>query len=311
MKRSGRVKWGELRVGIVILFAFALLLWASFTGSGFTVFSKTESLTAYFPSVNGLITGAPVWMSGMEVGHVKSVGFVERAGRPMVRVDFKVKREPFMMITADSKVAVSTMGLMGDRFLDVRIGSPDAPPVAPGDVLEIIQSADLTSAFSGAPELMDNVSEAVGQLTAILERVNRGEGFLGSLTMASSTSANVDSLVYSARELLSDLNTSQKKLSSALGETADKLNRLTDSIDRGEGSLGRLVHDSTLYVNLSSLSGRADRLLASWEAGEGTVGRLLSDETVYEDVHILLGEVRALIDDIKLHPKKYFKVSIF
>ncbi|MCP4712945.1 MAG: MCE family protein [Planctomycetes bacterium] len=173
MKRSGREKWSELRVGMVILFAFALLLWASFTGSGFTVFSKTESLIAYFPSVNGLIKGAPVWMSGIEVGHVTAVGFVEQDGRPMVRVDFKVKREPFMLVTTDSRVSVGTMGLMGDRYLDVQIGSPGAPPATPGDVLGIVQSADLTTAFSGTPELMDNVSAAVGQLTAILDRIRK------------------------------------------------------------------------------------------------------------------------------------------
>lgn len=311
MKRSGRVKWGELRVGMVILFAFALLLWASFTGSGFTVFTKTEPLVTYFPTVNGLVKGAPVWMAGIEVGRITNIGFVARDGRPLVRVDFRVQEEPFNMITTDTKVAVGTMGLMGDRYLDVQTGDPGTPPVSPGAELGIVQSADLTTAFSGTPELMDDVGAAMKQLTAILDRINRGEGFLGGLTMASKTSANVDTLVLSAQELLTELNTSQERLTVALSEAADKLSRLSDKIEGGDGSLARLVNDSSLYVNLSSLSSRADRLLASWEAGEGTAGRLLSDETVYEDVHILLGEVQALIDDIKLHPRKYFKVSLF
>jgi phospholipid/cholesterol/gamma-HCH transport system substrate-binding protein len=311
MKRSGRVKWGELRVGIVILFAFALLLWASFTGTGFTVFANKEPLVAHFPSVNGLITGSPVWMSGIEVGHVSGIGFVEREGRPLVRVDFLVKQEPFAMITSGCKVAVGTMGLMGDRYLDIQTGDPGASPVSPGAELGIVQSADLTTAFSGTAELMDDVGAAVGQFNTILERLNRGEGFLGGLTTASGTSANIDSLILSARELLTELNASQGRLTVALSEAAEKLSRLGDKIESGDGSLSRLVNDSSLYVNLSSISSRADRLLASWEAGEGTAGRLLRDETVYEDVHILLGEIQALIDDIKLHPKKYFKVSLF
>lgn len=311
MIRSSRVKWSELRVGMVLLFAFALLLWASFTGSGFTVFSKTESLVAFFPGVNGLVTGAPVWMAGLEVGHVTTVGFVERDGRPLVRVAFKVKRDAFAMITTDTKVAVGTMGLMGDKFLDIQPGRPGAPAVAPGAELGIIRSADLTSAFSGTPELMEQSSRAVRELSAVLERINRGEGFLGGLTMESPTSAAVDSLIFSAHALLADLNTSQKELTAVLSETSNKLNHLTEAIEKGDGTLGRLVHDSSLYVSLSGMSSRAERLFAKMEQGEGTAGRLMTDEAIYDDVRVLLGEVQALIDDIKQHPRKYFKVSLF
>jgi phospholipid/cholesterol/gamma-HCH transport system substrate-binding protein len=229
----------------------------------------------------------------------------------MVRVDFKVKHKAFPMITTDSKVAVGTMGLMGDKYLDILTGRPAAPHVSPGAELGIVQSTDITNVFSNTPDLMKQIGTAVEQLSTFLERINRGEGFLGGLMTESRTSGNVDSLISGARELLAEINTSQKQLTVALTETSNKLNCLAGAIEQGDGTLGRLVHDSSLYVSLSSLSGRADRLLAAMEAGEGTAGRLMSDETVYEDVHILLGEVRALIDDIKQHPKKYFKVSLF
>jgi len=311
MKRSGRVKWAELRVGMVVLFAFALLLWASFTGSGFSVLSKTHPLVAFFPSINGLVTGAPVWMAGLEVGHVTHIAFVNREGRALVKVDFRVRNEPFAMITADSKVAVGTMGLMGDKYLDVQLGHPGAPLVQLGTELGIIQSSDLTTAFSGTAGLMDGVGTAVKRLTAILERIDRGEGFLGGLTIESPTSANMDSMVVSARELLTALNTSQEKLTAAIVETTEKFNQLTDKIEGGDGSLARLVNDSTLYANLSSLSGRADRLLAALEAGEGTTGRLVTDEHMYDDIDSLVTELQMLIADIKENPKKYFKFSVF
>ncbi|MFC1476283.1 MlaD family protein [Candidatus Zixiibacteriota bacterium] len=310
MIRSGRVKWSEVHVGMVLLFAFALLLWASFTGSGFSVFAKTESLVAFFPGVNGLVSGAPVWMAGLEVGYVTGIEFVSIDGASKVRVDFKVKRKVFPMITTDSKVAVGTMGLMGDKYLDIQIGRPGVPLVSPGAELGIVQSTDLTNMFSGAPDLMEQLGNAVGQLSTFLERVNRGEGFLGGLMTESPTSA-ADSLIFAARKLLIEINSSQKKLTVALSETSTKLNHLAETIEQGDGTLGRLVRDSALHVSLSSMSGRADRLLAKLEQGEGTAGRLISDDAAYDDIRVLLGELRALIDDIKQHPKKYFKVSLF
>jgi len=310
MKRSGRVKWGELRVGILLLFGFALLMWASFTGTGFSVFRKTEPLVAFFPSVNGMITGSPVWMSGLEVGYVSGVNFAERDGQVYIKVDFLVTRKNFNMITTSAHAAVGTMGLMGDKYLDIRLGPPGGVPVKPGDALQAISAADMTTAFSGAPAMMDQITGSLGQLTSILERINRGEGFLGGLTQDSETSENMDALVVSARKLIDDLNVTQKELTATLNETAERVNTLAAAAD-GDGSLGRLIHDSTLYVNLTSLTACADQVFKSLDEGEGSLGKLAADDEMYEDVRILLSDVQALINDIRLNPKKYFKVSVF
>ena len=311
MRRSGRVKWSELRVGMVLLFAFAVLLWASFTGTGFTVFERTEQLLAYFAEVNGLVPGAPVRMAGLEVGYVGDVFFVQKDGRPMVRVMFRVRRSNFVMISTDAMVAVGTMGLMGDKYLDVRLGRPGFPPVTPGAEITVARATDLTNAFAGAPDLVDRASEALGRLSELLDRVNRGEGFLGQLVTSSSASADLDSIVVAARELLTQVNTSQKELAATLQETSQKLSALADAAQSDHGSLGRLINDTALYVNLTSLTEHADRLFRRLEDGQGAAGKLLTEDKMYDEVRALLAEVQSLISDIKANPKKYFKVSVF
>jgi phospholipid/cholesterol/gamma-HCH transport system substrate-binding protein len=311
MRRSGHIKWSELRVGMVLLFGFAVLLWASFTGTGFSVISRTDPLAAYFPEVNGLVTGAPVWMAGLEVGYVDDVAFMEKDGRPMVHVGFRVRRKVFPMITTDARVAVGTMGLMGDKYLDIRLGDPHASAVVPGAELSVVRSADLTTAFTGVPELMDQAADAVARLSGILERVDRGEGFLGRMTMNTQSSANIDSLVVSAQKLFVELNTSQEQLTATLQETSRRLQALADAVESKEGSLGRLLKDTTLYTNLSSLSARAERLFRRLDEGEGAAGKLVTNDEMYEDVRTLLSDLQALIADVKANPKKYFKLSLF
>ena len=89
MKNSVDVKWGNLRVGILLTFAIVMLFWASLTGGGTSIFDTKIKYTAYFTNVNGLLNGSPVWMSGVEVGNVQSVKFVNLDEKRKVEVIFK------------------------------------------------------------------------------------------------------------------------------------------------------------------------------------------------------------------------------
>ncbi len=311
MKITGRVKFQELWVGILILFAFAVLLWASFTGTGFTVLAKHEPFVTYFSDVEGLLVGSPVRIAGIEVGHVQAVEFVERDGQPMVHVDFVVTESTVGMITADAHAAIGTMGLLGDKYLSITLGSMDAPLVQPGGEIAAAQAADLTSILSSAPDLLHKVDNAVGELSDLLNRLNRGEGFIGELVVESETSANLDTATAAAKSLLANLRDSQAELTSTLQQTARNLDQLVTTIEAGNGTMGRLVQDTALYANLTAVTARADRLLNRLDRGEGTAGHLVSDDAVYVEIRTLLGEMQALIDDMKQNPKKYFKVSLF
>ena len=76
MKKSTSVKWGNLKVGILITVAVVALFWASLSGGGTSIFDSKSNFVCYFKNVNGMVKGSPVWMSGVEVGNVKSISFV-------------------------------------------------------------------------------------------------------------------------------------------------------------------------------------------------------------------------------------------
>ena len=91
MKRSVGMKWGKLQVGLLIMLAIAVLMWASFTGGGTSIFDAMGSFVCYFDDVNGLVKGSPIWMSGLEVGNVSSLGFVVIDGERKVKVHCRIK----------------------------------------------------------------------------------------------------------------------------------------------------------------------------------------------------------------------------
>jgi phospholipid/cholesterol/gamma-HCH transport system substrate-binding protein len=88
---------------------------------------------------------------------------------------------------------------------------------------------------------------------------------------------------------------------------------LTDRLNKGDGTAGKLLNDAALYNRLTSLSDRFDVLLTRLNDGQGTAGQLLKDKQLYENMNGVVTDLRALVDAIKKDPKKYLnvKVSIF
>ena len=311
MKRSSRVPWSEVRIGVVILFAFAVLLWAAFNGSGMTFFQKSNSLTAYFDDVAGLATGAPVWLGGIEVGHVSGIKFVEQEGQGKIRVDLAITEEAWPLVSAQSAASIGTMGLMGDKYVSLAVRAPGEPPATDGAVLPTAQAGDLTAAFSDAPEMMANLNTTIKHLNTVLERVDAGQGYLGRLTTNSRSSDEIDSLVRSSRQLMTEMTKSQRRLVGSIETASNAFDSLTTGVLHGGGTLSKLVWDTTLYAELSSISTRMDNMVAQWEQGRGTVHQLMTDSTMYLEVRDLVSDTRALLDDIMANPRRYFKFSVF
>lgn len=311
MKRSGRIPWVEVRVGMVILFAFAVLMWAAFNGTGMTFFEESYELHTYFQDVAGLVAGSPVWMGGIEVGNVTKIEFIERDGTGMVHVAFKVNKDAWPLVGEQSLASMGSMGLMGDKFLAVSVRPPGSGPATPGATLETSTAGDMSSAFAAVPGMMDSVKQTLSHLNVTLARIERGEGLLGRLTTNSATSDEIDSLLLASRLAMKELVTTQRRLVSAMETVAGSFDTLSHDMLHGQGTLSKLVYDSSLYVGLRNVTTRSDSLLAAWESGPGTMGKLSSDSMLYVEVRELVSDTRSLIDDIMANPKKYFKFSVF
>ena len=102
-------------------------------------------------------------------------------------------------------------------------------------------------------------------------------------------------------------------MAKSLNATTANLEGVTGKLNRGEGTAGKLLTDDALYKRLDSLTARLDTVLQNLNNGEGTAGQLLHDKQLYENMNQTVGEMRALIAEIKKDPKKYLnvKVSIF
>jgi phospholipid/cholesterol/gamma-HCH transport system substrate-binding protein len=310
MKRSGDIRWGELRLGLLIFVALAIFLWASIQG-GTNLFKKQYQLRAEFPNVQGVVAGAPVWFQGVEVGTVKDLEFVAVGDTSKVQIVFTVNDRVWPLVKTDSRVRIQALNLFGEKFMEVTPGSHAAPRAKDGATLGSDRPTDVTELLARGQVVLDDLAVMTADMKDVMGKVRRGEGSLGRLTSSDDLYRNLDGTIVQLRILTANLDQSQGAMRRSVTAVASSLDSVLAIIRTGDGSLGRMARDPELYDNLASLTGSLDSTAARIERGEGSLGRLTKDDALAKNLESSLARLDQLLADLKANPKKYFKFSVF
>jgi phospholipid/cholesterol/gamma-HCH transport system substrate-binding protein len=258
----------ELKVGAVILFALAVLALGVFLiGDRNNLFKRKNEYFIQFSSANGLKPGNPVQLNGVDVGTIKKVILPQNPTHEHIQVWIAIDRDYAERIrgpqapgrggeTPPSKARIKTLGLLGDKFIEISSGGAEYPAIPDDGEIPAAEPTNVDALVASGEDVMDNVVEISHALSTILNRIERGEGLLGELTSDSPTSREIRTSLLSA--------------SAALQGVAGKL-------ETGEGPLPRLLNDRRMADRLSSSLDRLEGLLAQAQNGPGLVPGLLND----------------------------------
>jgi phospholipid/cholesterol/gamma-HCH transport system substrate-binding protein len=340
--RERRMAWraglfvtaGLILAGIVILFI----------GQQTQLFEKHVVFRSYFPNVQGLTDQSPVWLGGLEVGQVLAITFPEDAPERGIEVSFRVSKKYASRVREDSVVRLSSLGVLGEKAVDITLGTQKSQPIADGGVLRSDVSGDLNAimaaagqvlndsrAISGAlktavetyadPQLAEDVSSSLRSLRTLLEEVEKGDGVLhaliydkeagkqvrGLLASTSQAAERVDSAVGHVEALLAEVRSGNgtahaliygKEGAQALTELGAAAGQLAGLIEDAKASPNGAVHQLVygdargMFADLGSVAADLKKITSTVANGEGTVGGLISDPTIYEDLRQVLGNVK-------------------
>jgi phospholipid/cholesterol/gamma-HCH transport system substrate-binding protein len=311
MKRTTKIKWGEIKVGFLIIVAVALLIWASFSGGGTSIFQSKVKYRAYFDNVNGLVAGSPVWVAGIEAGNVISVEFVNLDSARQIEAKFRVLNKVTNMITTDARVKLGTIGFIGDKYLEIIPGTLTNPRLEPESVIITEPSGDLNAVFAQGQEAVSDAGRLMTNLSEITDRVGKGQGFFGKLVTEDTLYTELTRLLSAMTVLIADIQRNQERITVSLENVSKNLNNVVTKVNENQGTLGRIISDPGLYNNLHSSAGRIDSILARIEDGRGTAGAMVNDDELYQEIRNLVVRIDNLVSDIEKNPRKYFKFSVF
>ncbi len=313
-----RQRSAQVRVGIFVFFTLITFMAAIFLlGSRTQYFQPQYTLKAVFSNVGYLLEGAGVYLAGVQVGRVGEIRFFEDIAAQKVLVALKIAHDYQERIRQDSVAVITSSGLLGDKYIDITLGSESEPELLDGmfirteepadysqllrqgeavlkNTIEITSAlADLTSSFRSSQAPMA-VADLLTSLAQIAKTIETGEGLLHSLIydkgnerifadLAAATAALRDTLtgIKEGKGFLQTLLTDPNpEVVVQLTHLVASAQKLLQDIDKGQGLLHALIYDKQggkAVKDFASAAGNLNELLVTLQGRDGLLASLLND----------------------------------
>ncbi len=301
MKLSREIKTGIIVIGGILLF----ILGFSYLKSS-PLFENGRTLYAVYKDVGGLQVGTPITINGYVVGNVTNVKFKDQSGNLVVTLF--VKND--FSFSNKSPAELYDTGIIGGKGIQIKPVFDGSPMGKSGDTLPSSTQLGLTQLLQKQlTPLQEKVEGAVTNADSLFINVNTildDKAKRDLRETLSGLNTTVASFQKSAEVLNRILNTNETKIEGSLKnfeELTSNFAKLSDSINNA--GLGRtLASLESTISNLNSLIGRI-------ENGDGTLGKLMKDEELYVNLNSASKELDLLLQDFRLNPKRYVNVSVF
>jgi|SRR5689334_2594049 phospholipid/cholesterol/gamma-HCH transport system substrate-binding protein len=322
MKRSSYLTWDQLKVGALILVALIILAIAILKlGQSGNLFGKRYHLVSFVGNVSGLRIGGPVTIAGQLAGSIDDIRFLppDADTAHNLKIVLQVNQSLQSQVRTDSRAKIKTQGLLGDKVLDISVGTPKFRPLKEGDTLLIAPAVDYEAVVQQASGIMGQVADVTRDLKRVTDQINRGQGTLGQLLTNRTLYDQLNATLDRTSALMSRLENPRGTIGRLLDDPTlyNSLNRAVASADsiitgmnRSNGTLAKLLKDDTLYVHLVNVVSRADSLVSVMAGGNGTMQKLFTDQQLYDQLVKIVGELNNVLTDVRRDPRRYTKEMI-
>lgn len=271
------------RVGFIIFIGVLITVLAIFlVGEKSLLFSTTKLINVNFPSAEGVKPGSFVLLSGYTIGTVTTISLSNDADS--VKLTLRISEDVFRFLKSDSKAEIKQEGLVGNKIINLTVGTEKGSQLKEGDYIQGIPPFALMSLADNVTAITDTTKLITKELLTLLSRLNRGEGTAGKLLN--------DDAVYMELVSLS------QSLNKGLQQTTTQLTDLSRQLGGVTTDLGRFVHHADSAVgSAESVAKELEILVHNLNAGQGSIGALLKDRRMYDSLLTLVGALTDLSYD--------------
>lgn len=286
----------ELKIGVAFVAALALLVYGINFLKGINLFSPTNTYYLVYDNLDGLVISNGVYIKGYKVGQVKDIKY-----------DFK-KEHPFIVeiiINDDIELPTGSVAnlydasMLGGKGINLVLGSENKH-YASGDTLPTETEKGLVGALA----------EVVPTLQTTIEHVDSAVVSVNSLLNSDEIAHSLENIEAVTSELKSTskrldymMNVEIPPVISKADKTLANINSISEQLN--EADYKRIM--SGIDTAIQNVQGIASK----FNSPEGTVGQLLTNHSLYDSINTTIGNVNALVIDLKANPKKYVHFSLF
>jgi len=297
----------EIKTAILVLSGILLFIFIFNYLKGENLLSNARKITAVYDNVEGLASSAAVTINGHAIGKVQDIRFTE---------DGSGKLEVMMLVDSDfefsknSTAQLYESGLIGGKAIAIIPAFDGAENVVSGDVLGSSVKPGLTELVNQRlTPLQEKIETVMVSADQLLTNVNS--------VFDAETKTNLKGSIAQLKQTITSFETTSNALNGLL---EDNKSSITSTLNNFSGISEDLSEVSTSLADanlketingLQSTITNFDALLNDIEQGEGSVGKLMKDEGLYNNLEGALGQLEALLEDMKLNPKRYVHFSLF
>jgi phospholipid/cholesterol/gamma-HCH transport system substrate-binding protein len=324
----------EVKVGILAIVAIAVSFWGYKFIMGKNVLLKSNTYKAYYKNVDRMQVGTVVFINGVDVGSVASVGLMDDIDRT---VEVLIDLNPGMRIPKNTTAVIVSTGFMGGKAVKLEYDKPCSGDdcAKPGDTING-EFRDLLGSMVGEEDMRTYVKIVKDGLQEVIDTLNNAvlagdndtpigrsmQNLDKTLANLSTTSAQLDNLLRSSSGNIKGSLANVNAITGNLKANNEKLNSILSNADTISGQLASADLEKTIkevnaaIIDLKSTLNSADQamdgissLVGKIDNGEGSLGKLMKDESLYNRINNLSNSADSLITDIQEKPYRYMPLK--
>ena len=294
----------EIKTSVLVFLGIILFIFGFNYLKGQNLLGSSRTFYAVYDNVEGLTASTPVTISGLTVGKVIDINFKEDGtGKLLV----KLLVDADFQFSKNSKAELYETGLIGGKAIAI-IPAFDNAENAKTDAyltgsvkagLSELVNQKLTPLQGKIENMMVSADSLLNNLNEVFDDATKNN----LKRSISSLSATIYSFKSTSLSLNQVIKSNQGKIDSVLtnaNNLTGNLSKITDSLS--EADLGKTIKD--LQITVTNLN----KMLSGIENGEGSLGKLLKDDALYINLEGATKELESLLKDVKLHPNRYTRI---
>jgi phospholipid/cholesterol/gamma-HCH transport system substrate-binding protein len=302
----------ETKIGILAAFAITILILGYNFLKGKNVLEKNTKIYAVFSKVDGLTVSNPVLINGMPVGSVYELAERDRNMSGVV-VTFNLNKD---IDIPKNSIATINQSVLGGATVHIQMGN-GSTFVTDGDTLLSKSVIGLMDQVQGAVEpTIANVNKTLSSLDSLLNAANTyldpatKQHFQQTIAHLDASSAALQKLLTEQQVVIAKSLQNVSSITENFASNNEKINRSMDNVEKATKKFADLPLEQTVS-SLQTTVQQLNAVLAKANSSQGTLGLLMNDPKLYQNLQQTTRSLNTLLDDLRVHPKRYVNVSVF
>jgi len=287
--------------GVILYFGVRFL-------KGTEVFSSNNTFYVVYENVDGLTASNPVLINGLPVGYVDVIRLQQKKGNQILVV---LKIEENIILGDSTSAILSTSDLLGSKAIVLDVKNINAP-LEEGDTLIAAKDVGIAELVQAKTlPIVDQLDTTITRINFLLA------AFVEDTSRVSNTLENVEQTTFQVESMVSenrrDLNTvisNFRKLSETLADSEQGIEPLMAKLNDVANKLNEIELQSTV-MKIDSTMANLQTITQKIEQQEGTMGKLVNNDSLYVNLNQTVSDLDSLLVDLKANPKRYVRFSIF